>query len=246
MPVTDLAERFGTPLVVYAEDALRERARMFQRAVPDALVVYGTKAFPNVALMRLLAEEGLGADVSTLGELAFAQPGRDRGRAAARAREQQVGRGAARGGRGRRARRPRRARRARRARPPPACAASSSASRRGSRRRRTSRSAPATAAPSSGSTRTTRSRRCAPRSPPGSTSRASTSTSARSSRTCARTCSRSRCSPSSPTAAGASSTGCRGRSTSAAASGSGTSRRSWSRRWRSSCGRSRPRSPATG
>jgi diaminopimelate decarboxylase len=35
-------------------------------------VVYGTKAFPNVALMRLLAEEGLGADVSTFGELAFA------------------------------------------------------------------------------------------------------------------------------------------------------------------------------
>jgi len=71
--VTDLAERYGTPLVVYSEEAVRARARMFQRAVPDALVVYGTKAFPNVALMRLLAEEGLGADVSTLGELAFAQ-----------------------------------------------------------------------------------------------------------------------------------------------------------------------------
>ena len=70
---TQLAERFGTPLVVYSEAALRERARMFRRAVPDALVVYGTKAFPNVALMRLLAEEGLGADVSTLGELAFAR-----------------------------------------------------------------------------------------------------------------------------------------------------------------------------
>ena len=73
IPATDLAERFGTPLVVYAEEAVRTRARMFQRAVPEALVVYGTKAFPNVALMRLLAEEGLGADVSTLGELAFAQ-----------------------------------------------------------------------------------------------------------------------------------------------------------------------------
>ena len=73
VPVTDLAEQFGTPLVVYAEGSLRERARMFQRAVPEALVVYGTKAFPNVALMRLLAEEGLGADVSTLGELAFAR-----------------------------------------------------------------------------------------------------------------------------------------------------------------------------
>ena len=71
--VTDLAERFGTPLVVYGEAALRERARLFQRAAPNALVVYGTKAFPNVAVMRLLAEEGIGADVSTLGELAFAR-----------------------------------------------------------------------------------------------------------------------------------------------------------------------------
>ena len=70
---TDLAERFGTPLVVYSEAALRERARMFLRAAPGALVAYGTKAFPNVAVMRLLAEEGIGADVSTLGELAFAR-----------------------------------------------------------------------------------------------------------------------------------------------------------------------------
>ncbi|MBA2463004.1 MAG: diaminopimelate decarboxylase [Actinobacteria bacterium] len=70
---TELAERFGTPLVVYCEQTLRERARMFRRAAPDALVVYGTKAFANVALLRLLAEEGVGADVSTLGELAFAR-----------------------------------------------------------------------------------------------------------------------------------------------------------------------------
>jgi diaminopimelate decarboxylase len=73
MAVTELAKQFGTPLVVYAENALRERARLFRRAAPSALVVYGTKAFPNVALMRLLAEEGVGADVSTLGELAFAR-----------------------------------------------------------------------------------------------------------------------------------------------------------------------------
>jgi diaminopimelate decarboxylase len=67
-----LAGEHGTPLVVYCEQTVRERARAYRRAVPDALVVYGTKAFPNVALLRLLAEEGIGADVSTLGELAFA------------------------------------------------------------------------------------------------------------------------------------------------------------------------------
>ncbi len=68
-----LAGEFGTPLVVYCEQTIRARARAYRQAAPDALVVYGTKAFPNVAVMRLLAEEGLGADVSTLGELRFAQ-----------------------------------------------------------------------------------------------------------------------------------------------------------------------------
>jgi diaminopimelate decarboxylase len=70
---TELAQRFGTPLVVYCEETLRARAREVRDAVPQALVVYGSKAFPNVAILRLFAEEGLGADVATLGELAFAR-----------------------------------------------------------------------------------------------------------------------------------------------------------------------------
>jgi diaminopimelate decarboxylase len=69
----ELAERFGTPLVVYCEQTLLSRVALFRRAAPEALVVYGAKAFPNVAVLRLLADEGLGADVSTLGELAFAR-----------------------------------------------------------------------------------------------------------------------------------------------------------------------------
>src|SRR3989442_15662615 len=69
---SELAERFRTPLFVYCDATVRARARAYLRAAPGALVAYGTKAFPNVALMRVLAEEGLGADVSTLGELEFA------------------------------------------------------------------------------------------------------------------------------------------------------------------------------
>ncbi|HZO62958.1 MAG TPA: diaminopimelate decarboxylase, partial [Gaiellaceae bacterium] len=46
---------------------------------PDATIVYGTKAFPNAALMRVLLEEGIGADVSTLGELRIAQTAGARG-----------------------------------------------------------------------------------------------------------------------------------------------------------------------
>ena len=68
-----LAEEHGTPLLVLCEDTIRARARAYREAAPDALVVYGTKAFPNVSVLQVLAAEGLGADVSTLGELRFAQ-----------------------------------------------------------------------------------------------------------------------------------------------------------------------------
>jgi diaminopimelate decarboxylase len=73
LPASELAQQYGTPLVVYDEGTLRAQARSYREAAPDALIVYGTKAFPSVAVLRLLSEEGLGADVSTAGELAYAQ-----------------------------------------------------------------------------------------------------------------------------------------------------------------------------
>jgi len=68
----ELASRFGTPLVVYCEQTILARAREYRDAAPQALVAYSVKAFPNLALLRMLAGEGLGADVSTAGELAYA------------------------------------------------------------------------------------------------------------------------------------------------------------------------------
>ncbi len=70
---SELAERFGTPLVVYCEQTIRARAREVREAVPDADVFWAAKSFPNVAVLRLVAEEGLGALVASLGELAFAR-----------------------------------------------------------------------------------------------------------------------------------------------------------------------------
>jgi diaminopimelate decarboxylase len=67
-----LAHEFGTPLVVYCRNTVLARARAYARVEPNVVVVYGTKAFANVALLQLLAADGLGADVSTLGELEFA------------------------------------------------------------------------------------------------------------------------------------------------------------------------------
>src|SRR5919106_2064568 len=69
---TDLADEFGTPLVVYCEQTLRGQARAYRQSAPEALVVYGSKAFPNLSVLRVFDDEGLGADVSTLGELQLA------------------------------------------------------------------------------------------------------------------------------------------------------------------------------
>ena len=69
----ELAEEHGTPLVVYCEQTIRAAARSWRAGDPEATIMYGTKAFPNVPIMRLLVEEGIGADVSTLGELRYAQ-----------------------------------------------------------------------------------------------------------------------------------------------------------------------------
>jgi len=67
-----LVSELGTPLVVYDEATILAAARAYRSAAPDAQIVYGVKAFPNAAILRLLANEGLGADVSTLGELELA------------------------------------------------------------------------------------------------------------------------------------------------------------------------------
>jgi len=93
-----LADEYGTPLVVYCRDTVLARARAYARVDPEALVVYGTKAFPNVALLRLLAAEGLGADVSTRGELEFALRAGVLRRPDRLPRQQQVRRGTGRRG----------------------------------------------------------------------------------------------------------------------------------------------------
>ena len=75
--VADLAAEYGTPLYVFDEDTLRgmcrEFAREFGSRYPDSRVAYASKAFVNPAIARLVAEEGLGLDVVSAGELAVAK-----------------------------------------------------------------------------------------------------------------------------------------------------------------------------
>jgi len=75
--VVDLLEEYGSPLYVYDESTLRTRAREYvsglKAASPDSLVIYASKAFANAAVFRLLAEEGLGFDVVSGGEVELAR-----------------------------------------------------------------------------------------------------------------------------------------------------------------------------
>ncbi len=63
-----LAERFGTPLFVYDEATLRQRARAAATAFSPG-VAFASKSFLCGAIARLVVEEGLCVDVATGGEM---------------------------------------------------------------------------------------------------------------------------------------------------------------------------------
>src|SRR5205814_4746425 len=65
-----VAREFGTPLYVYDEETVRTLAREFRAAMGEAgLVLYSAKAFYSPQFLRVVAEEGLGLDVVSAGEL---------------------------------------------------------------------------------------------------------------------------------------------------------------------------------
>src|SRR6266513_407554 len=77
--VVELAERYGTPAYIYAEDDMRARARAYTEAfaarTDDFEVIYASKALPITAAYRVMAEEGLSVDVASGGELYLALKG---------------------------------------------------------------------------------------------------------------------------------------------------------------------------
>lgn len=71
--VRELATQYGTPLFVIDEEDVRGRCRDYREAFgPGTGVFYAAKAFCCRAVLRWIAEEGLGVDVCTGGELAVA------------------------------------------------------------------------------------------------------------------------------------------------------------------------------
>lgn len=68
-----LAEEFGTPLYVMDEATIREKCRAYRQAFgaryPKNEISFASKAFLNLAICKVVAQEGLGLDVASAGEL---------------------------------------------------------------------------------------------------------------------------------------------------------------------------------
>ena len=73
----DIANIYPTPFHLYDEKSIREHARAFNRAfdwVPGGFKNYfAVKALPNPSIVRILREEGMGADCSSLPEMEIAK-----------------------------------------------------------------------------------------------------------------------------------------------------------------------------
>src|SRR3954468_18046857 len=108
----ELAREYGTPAYIVAEDDLRAPARGVVRAVGAprpagrgefvramaahhggrSRVLFAAKAFPCTAVLRIFAEEGLGVDVASAGELHLAlKAGFDPGRIVAHGNAKSLG-----------------------------------------------------------------------------------------------------------------------------------------------------------
>ena len=78
--LSELAERYGTPLYVLDEVSIRASAQEYREALRrhypgDSLAVYASKAHSSLALTGLVASEGLGLDAVSAGELLTALNG---------------------------------------------------------------------------------------------------------------------------------------------------------------------------
>ena len=75
VPLDRIAAEVGTPVYVYSANAFRDHARAFRDGLAgagDVHLAYAIKANPNIAVLRLLAAEGFGADIVSGGEMARA------------------------------------------------------------------------------------------------------------------------------------------------------------------------------
>lgn len=77
VPLMSIIEEYGTALFVYDEATLRRQLSSyvseFRSRYPESDIIYAAKSFCCVAMDKIVAEEGVGIDVASGGELAVAK-----------------------------------------------------------------------------------------------------------------------------------------------------------------------------
>ena len=72
VPLAAIAAAVGTPVYVYSRATLTRHARVFREALAGIArveIAFAVKSNPNLAVLRVLANEGYGADVVSQGEM---------------------------------------------------------------------------------------------------------------------------------------------------------------------------------
>ncbi|ACN83424.1 diaminopimelate decarboxylase [Brachyspira hyodysenteriae] len=69
--IREIAEIYGTPFYIYSKNDILNKIRFLKEVfspLNDVLIVYAIKAENNLSILKMMAEEGIGADVVSIGE----------------------------------------------------------------------------------------------------------------------------------------------------------------------------------
>ncbi len=72
VPLARIAQQVGTPVYVYSRATLERHAQVFREGLadlPSVHLAFAVKSNPNVAVLKVLKEQGFGADVVSVGEM---------------------------------------------------------------------------------------------------------------------------------------------------------------------------------
>ncbi|NPA12564.1 MAG: diaminopimelate decarboxylase [Aquificae bacterium] len=71
LPVEEIAKQVGTPVYIYSKKGIKDKINQYKDAFKDypTIISYAVKSNPNLSILKIAKEEGLGADIVSGGEL---------------------------------------------------------------------------------------------------------------------------------------------------------------------------------
>lgn len=70
VPISEIIDKFGTPIYVYSENHIRNKSREYVKSLSKpGMICFSVKALSNIHVLKILAEEGCCFDVVSGGEI---------------------------------------------------------------------------------------------------------------------------------------------------------------------------------